>query len=80
MRIIAQAMARQGMALRLKPSAGGSDANFINAAGIPAAVIPTGAHNPHSNEEVLFLEEFYRAAQLMLDIVLEAGSVLAPAT
>lgn len=76
-RIVERAMARQNISLRLKPSAGGTDANFINAAGIAAAVIPSGAHNPHSNEETLFLEEFVRAAQLMLDIVFEAGEVLA---
>ena len=75
-RIVERAMARQGLTVQLKPSAGGTDANFLNAGGIASAVVPTGAHNPHSNEEALFLEEFYRSAQLLVDIVLEAGGVL----
>ncbi len=75
-RIIEGAMARQGLTIQLKPSAGGTDANFLNAGGIASAVVPTGAHNPHSNEEALFLDEFYRSAQLLVDIVLEAGEVL----
>jgi len=76
LRIIQAALARQGIKMRLKPSAGGTDANFFNAAGIATAVVPTGAHNPHSNEEVLFLEEFGGSAQLLYDIVMEAPRFL----
>ena len=45
-------------------SAGGSDANHLNARGIPAVNIGIGAQNPHANDEFVLLEDLESIARI----------------
>lgn len=45
-------------------SPGGSDANSLNASGIPAVNIGIGAQNPHSNEEFILLEDLEKGLEI----------------
>ncbi len=47
-------------------SGGGSDANHLNAAGLPAVNVGVGYRNPHSPEEILILDEFEGAYRWLL--------------
>lgn len=50
-------------------SLGGSDANPLNTNGIPTVNIGIGAQNPHSNEEFIYLEDLYKSAEIVLEII-----------
>ncbi len=43
---------------------GGSDANMLNAKGVPAINIGIGAQNPHGNDEFILLEDLAKAAEI----------------
>jgi len=43
---------------------GGSDANALNAKGIPSVNLGIGAQNPHGNDEFILLEDLHRSAEL----------------
>jgi tripeptide aminopeptidase len=58
-----------GLRSQFKITGGGSDANVFNAAGIPAAVIPTGMEEPHSQREQLKVTTFSQAAALVLELI-----------
>lgn len=53
----------------LLKSRGGGDTNNLNAAGIENVVFGLGMHNIHAPNEYIVLEEFYRAAELLADLV-----------
>ncbi len=57
----------------LKPipntSLGGSDANSLNAKGIPSINIGIGAQNPHSNEEFVLIEDLIKGSQIAYELV-----------
>jgi len=59
--------------LGLKPepmlSAGGSDANPLNAKGIQTVNIGIGAQNPHSRDEFILLEDLKNAANIVYEIL-----------
>lgn len=59
--------------LELEPhpnvSLGGSDANPLNTNGIPTVNIGIGAQNPHSNEEFIYLEDLYKSAEIVFEII-----------
>ncbi len=57
------------MSLKTCSSGGGSDANQLNAWGIRAVVIHTGAHNTNSEKEYLNLGEFHKAYALCRRVV-----------
>jgi len=61
--------------LNLKPepvvSAGGSDANSLNAKGIDAINIGIGAQNPHSNDEFILFEDFRKTADIIHELIRE---------
>ncbi len=61
-RLVKKAGAAEGLQMRVCASGGGSDANFLNARGVKAVVLNTGAYNPHSEKEYLDLAEFRRAS------------------
>ncbi len=65
--------ALRGAGLTPKPvaSSGGSDANALNARGLPAINFGIGARNPHANEEEILLEDLAATARL-------AGCLVAP--
>ncbi len=50
-------------------SAGGSDANPLNAKGIDAVNIGIGAQNPHSHDEYILLEDLANAANIVYEIL-----------
>ena len=43
---------------------GGSDANMLNAKGIPSVNIGIGAQNPHGNDEFILLEDLAKTAEI----------------
>ncbi|HMA61473.1 MAG TPA: M20/M25/M40 family metallo-hydrolase [bacterium] len=61
--------------LGLKPrpvvSAGGSDANSLNAKGVEAINIGIGAQNPHSNDEFILLEDLSSTANIIHALIRE---------
>jgi tripeptide aminopeptidase len=61
-RLVKEAGTARGLKMRVRASGGGSDANHLNAHGIKAIVLNTGAYNPHSQEEYLDLKEFHAAS------------------
>jgi len=53
-----------GLTPEAKVSLGGSDANSLNANGIPAVNLGIGAQNPHSNEELILIEDLVKTAEI----------------
>lgn len=60
-------------AMRIKPEPlkyyGGSDANVLNANGINAVNIGVGVNNPHSHNEFVVIDDFVKAAQLLMRLL-----------
>lgn len=50
-------------------SLSGSDANSLNGMGIKAVNLGIGAQNPHSNDEFILLEDLYKTAEIVLELV-----------
>lgn len=50
-------------------SAGGSDANSLNARGVPAVNLGIGAQNPHGDDEFILLEDLAAAAAIARDLM-----------
>jgi tripeptide aminopeptidase len=50
-------------------SLGGSDANSLNARGIPSVNIGIGAQNPHSNDEFIFTDDLYKSAEIAFQLI-----------
>jgi tripeptide aminopeptidase len=48
---------------------GGSDANMLNARGIPAVNLGIGAQNPHGNDEFILLEDLFKAEEIAHEII-----------
>lgn len=48
---------------------GGSDANMLNAKGIPAINLGIGAQNPHGDDEFILLEDLFKTAELAQEII-----------
>lgn len=48
---------------------GGSDANMLNAKGIPAVNLGIGAQNPHGDDEFILLEDLFKTAEMALEII-----------
>lgn len=72
-RRIAAAMHRQGLVPRAETSPGGSDANALNARGIPAVNVGIGAQNPHSRDELILLEDLETVADLVAEVATGEG-------
>ncbi len=51
---------------------GGSDANALNAKGIPSVNLGIGAQNPHGNDEFILLEDLHKSAELASALVTSA--------
>lgn len=52
---------------------GGSDANFINEAGVPCVILGTGMSNVHTVEEYIKEEDLYNTALMVYGILLAAA-------
>ena len=71
-RVVAHGMAaaRQvGLEPELHKGGGGSDANIFNERGIPSVIISTGAHKPHTTEELLHIPSMVKCCEWLLAIV-----------
>ena len=50
-------------------SAGGSDANYLNAKGMPTINIGIGAQNPHANNEFILIEDLENSAKIAWELI-----------
>jgi len=64
-----RAVASAGLAPAPAASAGGSDANSLNAAGIPSVNLGIGAENPHGDDEFIRVEDLVSASDIALDLM-----------
>lgn len=71
--LIKEAGKAMGQKIGVKPSGGGSDANFLNASGIKAVVITMGAMEPHSHKEHIEIKDLQRLVRLSTEICMAAG-------
>ncbi len=53
----------------LHKGGGGSDANIFNEHGIPSVIIATGAHKPHTPEELLHIPSMVKCCEWLLAII-----------
>lgn len=67
-RRVAAALERLGYEPRAATSPGGSDANALNARGLPAVNVGIGAQNPHAEDEFILLEDLTAAGALALEV------------
>ncbi len=63
------ALGRLGLAPEAVTSPGGSDANALNARGIPAVNVGIGAQNPHADDELILKRDLAATAELVLELV-----------
>lgn len=68
-RRLAGALRATGLEPSPQVTAGGSDANSLNARGLPAINIGIGAQNPHGNDEFILLEDLERGAAIALALL-----------
>ncbi|MHB0912354.1 MAG: M20/M25/M40 family metallo-hydrolase [Armatimonadota bacterium] len=73
-RIAVDAARRVGIEPERHETGGGSDANVMNARGIPSTVIGVGYDNPHSVEERQSIADLVKAAQMAVAIVRVAAT------
>ncbi|MDI6874146.1 M20/M25/M40 family metallo-hydrolase [Candidatus Solincola sp.] len=62
-----------GMRMEVRSSGGGSDANFLNAAGIKSLVLTMGSREAHTTHEYLEIEDLHRLERLCREIAGAAG-------
>jgi tripeptide aminopeptidase len=67
------ALERIGVPVRLIPSGGGSDANILNAKGLPSVVLGTGMVDPHTVSEHIAVKDLVLLTALTLELVKLAG-------
>jgi len=72
---LTQAYARCGLTPEDHIAAGGSDANSLNARGLPALNLGVGAQNPHSTTEFILLEDLAMDLKLAQVLVGKEGAV-----
>ena len=70
-RTLEVALKKAGLEPKPQITAGGSDANNLNARGIPAVNIGIGAQNPHSSEEFILLEDLQKTADIARELLEE---------
>jgi len=58
-----------GLQPNLHKGGGGSDANIFNEHGIPTVIIATGAHNPHTPDELLRIPSMVKCCEWLLAII-----------
>ena len=54
---------------------GGSDANALNANGIPSVNLGIGAQNPHGNDEFILLEDLHKSAEIAFELLSRSKSL-----
>jgi tripeptide aminopeptidase len=68
-RRVAAALGKAGLEPIPRISAGGSDANSLNARGLPAINLGIGAQNPHGNDELILLEDLEKGAAIAMALL-----------
>jgi tripeptide aminopeptidase len=68
-RLVNQSAENLGLSIDHTASGGGCDANYFNKNGIECANLGTGMKDIHTVKEYLILEEFYRAADIILEVI-----------
>ena len=63
------ACAMYGFAPDITQTGGGSDANFLNAYGVPCVILGTGMQNVHTVEEFIKEEDLYNSALMVYGIL-----------
>ncbi|MCL2058141.1 MAG: M20/M25/M40 family metallo-hydrolase [Oscillospiraceae bacterium] len=66
-KLLTAAAKNRGSVLKLVPTGGGSDANILNAMGIPAANLPIGMYEVHSTREYTNLRETSETVELVVE-------------
>lgn len=66
---IEKAITKAGLVPRPIVSKGGSDANSINAKGIPCVNLGIGAENPHSNDEYILFESLESTSRIAMELM-----------
>jgi len=69
-RLLQQAGEKLGMAMQLKITGGGSDANIFNQAGIVSVIIGTGMKNVHTCKEYIALQDMVQSANLLINVII----------
>jgi tripeptide aminopeptidase len=72
------ALRRAGLDPEPAFSSGGSDANWLNARGLPTVNVGIGAQNPHSNDELILIEDLEAAFRIAACLVEEEASAQHP--
>lgn len=72
LRLAKAAVAAVGLEPSLAVAGGGSDANVLNARGIPTVNFQTGMMRPHSGDEYVSLDSLVRLCELALSVVVMA--------
>lgn len=62
------ALRRAGLVPSPRVSVGGSDANSLNARGLPSINLGIGAQNPHGDDEFILLEDLAKAGEIALAV------------
>lgn len=65
----AQAIAAAGLSPAPVPSHGGSDANSLNAKGIPTVNFGIGARNPHADDEYILTEHLEKTTEMIWQLI-----------
>jgi tripeptide aminopeptidase len=73
-RFAQEAVRRCGLEPSLTQSGGGSDANILNARGIPAVNLATGMRKVHTTEEEIAVADLVSTARLLVELVRLAGN------
>ncbi len=58
-----------GLEPRLNKGGGGSDANIFNEHGIPSVIVATGAHRPHTTDELLHIPSMVQCFEWLVAIL-----------
>ncbi|TGE33407.1 M20/M25/M40 family metallo-hydrolase [Desulfosporosinus sp. Sb-LF] len=69
MAIAEKAIRSLGWEPDIKASGGGSDANYLNYYGIPCANLGIGTQQVHTNEEFIEINDLYKTAELLVEII-----------
>ncbi len=64
-----RALERMGLAVTLEPTGGGSDANDLNAKGLPTVVLGSGLRDPHTLEESFAVADLVSLSRLVVGLI-----------
>lgn len=74
-RLAQRAILNMKLVPQIASTGGGSDANILNAKGIPTVNLGLGYYKPHSTEETIEIESLIKAVDLVVNIIKEASKI-----